>query len=448
MYTIHEAILMYMSLSENENQVGYGKLKTAAKLSWYQLFKKTRESIVRKWVPVKKGLVDYPCSMETLLGFYVVDSCGDLKPLFEDNFKGIIEKPKDRCTCNSCDQADCLCPSVQDVTTQVDVVINSVTRTNKTSTRVLKNGDVVEERIEWIPKFKGDGSFDEAVETKSQTTRCSLALAECGCIAACEENTALLTACGCIKECDYPYMRDRYPAIYNEIGYYKTEREKKRVHLFDSAGKKSKLKQVEIVFQSTGEDMLVQDVAMPALLALFDWTNKMYSPNFLPSDRIAARKHYRYMETQMLKDINPIPYELFSGADSAIVERPRYYGRPHSDFVEGGHAPAAAVCAPPATVQYITNNIITNVAAPRYLKVVVDGGDTDDPVSATNEYQNNALIGLGGPLHRLTIKIDAFDMQSWGGAKSFDYNHTTGKITMLNGYVFQPGSALEIDLNQ
>lgn len=105
-HTIHEEILSYMILSENEGQVGYPMLKEAAKISWYSLFKKTKESIVRKWVPIENGIINYPASVENLLGIYVCNSSGELSALYEDNFKSIVERPKEKvCNCGSSSNA-------------------------------------------------------------------------------------------------------------------------------------------------------------------------------------------------------------------------------------------------------------------------------------------------------------------------------------------------------
>jgi len=446
MYTAHETILSYMTLSENVKQVGYPVLHEALKLSWYKLFKKTRESIVRKWVYVDEGgFVNFPNTLEKLQGIYVVDDCGDLMPLFEDSKKNIIPQLKAKCSCNNCDIADCMCPSVQDSIVQTEVLINSIPYTNKVHTRVLKNGEVVEQKFTWAPVYDGSGNFVRAQEVSSQNTRCMVKVSACGCPVNCSENIKVLTSCGCMVDDCMPSDRDEYPALKNEAGYYKTDNDNRVIHLFKSNGKKSNLTQVLLSFQSNGADMVIQDYVRPALMALLDWTRKMYSPNFDRNDRVEAKRNYYREKMEMLKELNPIPYALFVKVNDARRNEGKYYNGVHSDFVK---VDAAPVCIPVKVPDNITNiTYATNVVDSRYLKVVVD--ETGGPVSGTSVYQNNSLIGLGSKSSdKVEIVIDKVDMYNWGGFPDFSINKITGTITMLNAYVFQPGSTLKTDLNQ
>lgn len=450
MQTTHEVILDWFILSGNNNQVGYPLAYKALESSWYEIFKKTKESVVRKWIPIEKSALDYPKSLESLLGLYIVDSCGDLAPLYEDNAKNIVPIPPKKCSCNSCDISECMCPTIQAVPLITDVVIQGTTYQNKSITRVLKNGDVVEETETWVPSYNAAGAFVSAIKIPKQTTKCQVEVKPCGCPVNNESNSNLLFKCGCINDCDVPYMRDRYPALYNEFGYYKKDDGNKKIHVFNSEGKKSLLTQVLVVFESNGADMLVPQYAVRCLYALLNHTVKQYSPLFTDNDRVGALRNYNREKKNMIRHLNPIPNEWLVQVDDARRKNGNtpYYGRPHSDFVTQPTVSTQQICAtPPATIQYITN-ISNTIAAAKVLKVVFDGGEIGDPSSGGSTFQNPVLIGLGGTLHRITIKVDAFDMQNYGQAASFTYNYLTGLITMLNGYIFAPLTTLEIDLNQ
>lgn len=449
MYTVHETILSYMILSQNVKQVGYPLLREAADLSWYKLFKKTKESVVRKWVPVVKGnIVLWPRSVENLLGVYVVDSCGELAALYEDNFKNIDIPPKEKCTCNGADTGECLCAAVQPVILQTDVTINGQQYTNKSYTRVLKNGEVVEQTHTWMPAYGFNGVITGVEEVVKQITRCQVEVLPGGCVADTGQNASLLFECGCIVDCNVPWLRERYPSLYNEFGYYKTDETDRTIHLFDSNGKKSRLKQVKLVYQSNGSDMLVPDYARMALIALLDFTRKMYSPSHNPTDRVEAKRNAARENTEMLKYLNPIPYEwMVQGSDPLIKgNRPPYYRGVHSDFIK-----PQIVSGPPSPalpVQHIVNNTYpAQTIAARWLKVVVD--EPGGPVSGQPVFQHNSLVGLGKNTgDKVEIVLDKIEMYNWGPVIEFTLNKVMGTITMLNGYQFQPGSSLKTDLNQ
>ena len=72
MKTTHEMILSYMTLTQNNGQVGYPTLHEAMELSWYKLFKNTDESHVGKWVYVIKGVAKMPHTLEKLSGVLVL----------------------------------------------------------------------------------------------------------------------------------------------------------------------------------------------------------------------------------------------------------------------------------------------------------------------------------------------------------------------------------------
>lgn len=447
MYTQHEVILDYMELSENEGQKGYPVLKKACKMSWYQLFKNTKESFVRKSVPIElDGTVKYPSSLETLIGFLIVDSCGDLAPLYEDNGKSILIKPKNKCSCTCCDDNDCLCPTIQDAFTQEDVVINGVPYTNITVTRVLKNGNVIEETTSHVASFATNGDFIAAIPIPSQTLKCTLDVKPCGCPVNSEENAKKLLSCGCIIDCYAPYTREKYPALYNEFGYYKKEDENKKAHIFDRHGKKTKLTQVQIVYQSNGFDILVPDYAHKALMALLDWTKKVYSPSFLQPQIDAAERHFNKEEFKMIKYLNPIPFEWFvQVADPFKKHSGPYYGRPHSDFVQ----PEVITVCQPMPVQNITNIIQSDtpvIGKGKFKKVV---GVGDGPVAGQSTYTHPDLIGLGNSSEgKVDIRVAKNDLYNWGTFPDFDFNPATGEIALRNGNIWQKDDPVIADLNQ
>lgn len=445
-HTQHELILDYMTLSENEGQIGYPMLKKSAELSWYELHKTTKESVIKKWYDVVDGVVKYPRCLEKLLGLYVVDSCGDLQHLDEDNSKSIIPKPKAKCKCNVCDEGECLCPTIQDSIVQADVVIEGVPHTNKTITRVLKNGDIVEESYTWVASFDDGGNFVEAIEIPSHITKCKLDVLSCGCTENCEANIIKLSRCGCIFECFAPYMRLKYPAVFNMFGYYKNDEENRQIFIFDSDGRKSMITQVEVVFQSNGEGILIKDYARKAFIALLDYTRKMYSPNFTETQIDYARRNWNRVEYQLIRDLNPIPYELFMGANDATKKVNKRYLGVHSDFINKEPAPA---CCPAQPAQNITN-IIQSVGPTGLgvLKLVVDAG-AGHPVSGVNTFQRIDLVGWGNLSgDKVTFTIEKTEMKNWGNNPDFTFDKALGEMTFTGDYVWQAGDAVTIDKNQ
>lgn len=447
MNTAHEVILSYMKLSENKNQVGYPLLYEALDLSWYELFKKTKESKVEKWVEVTNGIANYPKSLETLFGIYVVDSCGDLAAFFEDNQKNIVPIPATKCTCNSCDKSDCMCPKIQDSIRQTEVIIEGEPHTNKTVTRVLKNGEVVEETYTWAPVFDSNGVFVRAEEIPSQKTKCNLETKPCGCPIESDENVKKLFNCGCIDYCEIPSMRENYPALVNNFGYYKKDDEARQVHLFTSEGKKSRVTQVLVVFESNGADMLVPKYAKKALIALLDWTRKQFSPSFLRDDKDQAKRFYIRCKKEMIQYLNPIPFEWYMAvADPRknAVNQP-YYRGVHSDFIK---PETVAICAPTTPANNVTNiTYTTSNITNSFLKVVVGG--TGGPVAGTKVFQHNSLKGLGSKSNdKVEFVLDKIDMYNWGASPDFALNKVLGTITLLNGLEFQTASTIKVDLNQ
>lgn len=446
--TVHEGILSYMKLSENESQTGYPILLEGAKISWYKLYKKTKESIVKKWLPLEKGIVKYPCSLEDLLGVYVVDKCGNLAALFEDTIKNIIPKPKSKCTCTGCDTQECMCPTVQDSLIQIPITIDGVPYTNKKVSRLLKNGNVVEESSTWVQEYKNNTVIGVS-EIVTQKTICQVETLPCGCPVNCEENAQLLFNCGCICDWDVPYMRDRYPAMYNDFGYYKKDEDKREINVFNSEGKISNISHALIVFQSNGEDMLIPEYALMAFLSLLDWTKKQFSPSYLPFDKKEAKKNYRYEELEMLKHLNPIPYELMGRVGPMYgTNRSFKYNGVHSDFinqnVQNANIPGAT-----AGVQNITNIIGGGGGLPPFIGVV-DGGSAKDPIAGLTSITHDDLKNLGATNgNRIEIKLDSQALYNFGLVPSFTYDPTAGTITLLNGIVWPgTGSILRVERPQ
>lgn len=350
-----------------------------------------------------------------------------------------------------------MCSSVQDGIVQTDIVINGITRTNKVFTRLLGNGDIVEQSFTWVPSFNAAGGFVEAVEVQSQRTICSVEVTPTGCPVDCAENAEKLFSCGCMVDYYVPYMRTRYPSLYNEYGYYKKEEEKRRVHIFSKTGRKSRIKQAEIVFQSNGDDMLIPQYATMAFKALLDWTRKMYSPSFIPYDRNEAKRNYRREEMAMLKYLNPIPYEMFvqnGSYGNNMPSRPLYGG---SYGAWGEPSDQQQQVRQPASIAPVVNNNITNVTnvtnSAGNLKLpligIVDDGGPNDPVSGLDTFQSDDLKGLGVFSNgKIKIEVDDNTMSSFGQNKSFNYDPSLGLITFTTGFVWQPQSTLWVNLNQ
>lgn len=442
MYTAHETILSYMILKQNHGQVGYPMLNEALTLSWYMLYKKTKESIVRKWIPIENGVADYPKTAESIFGFFVVDHCGDLTALTEDNQKNILPPLKSKCKCSSCNDG-CLCNSIEDIPVQTDVIIEGQTYQNKSITRVLKNGDVVEQSFTWVPDYGTDGQFKGVIEIPHETIKCKVDVKPCGCPVKSDANIYKLHNCGCVFHCD-PQLREHFPAIYNGVGYYKLDDQERKIYFFDSHGRKSNLTQGMISFQSNGSDMIVQDYARPALFALLDWTVKQYSPIYTEREATAAMKYYYRMATEMRKHLYPIPYEYFIRFDDA-TKKGKYYNQPHSDFVKHTNP-----FEQPCNVNALPAQNITNItySAKEPIRGIVGGGGPDDPVVNTNTFQSVKLKNLGGTLGRIKIQIDDVNQSNWGQNASFIYNKTDGIITFIGDYVWQPQSSLFVDTNQ
>lgn len=400
METLHDIILRHSTLTGNERLVGYPQLREAAKLSWYKLFKKTRESIVRRWVEVNDGIVVPPDSLENLLGVYIEDECGNVSPLYEDNYRNTLSKPALKCKCTSCDQDNCLCPTLQPIPIIKEVIFeDGVPRLNKSYSKVLKNGEVVIYNEDWVPSYDNAGQLIDVILIKNQLSKCSVSVSECGCIENTNTNASLLLSCGCITDYCVPYLRERYPALYNRYGYYKYDRQQCSLFIFDCSGKKSKLKQVMLVFQSSGVDMNIPDYAVPALIALIDWTRKQYSPMFNANDAESARRYFSRLKNDMLRHLHPIQFELITQARdyNAISRSHRVsYNNQNSIDMQCDHNKQEPCCPP-------TLNPVTNVI--NHTTIVNNGDSIFDFDVANDGWQEDVFPELIGK----TIKIIQVD---------------------------------------
>lgn len=83
---------------------------------------------------------------------------------------------------------------------------------------------------------------------------------------------------------------------------------------------------------------------------------------------------------------------------------------------------------------------------------IVDGGNTDDPVSGTSIFQSDKLINLGASNQgKIQIQIDNGILSNYGLNISFDFDSPNGIIDLNyngSGNEWQSGSSLYIDLNQ
>ena len=439
-----------MKLTQNHGQVGYPMLHEAMKLSWYKLFKKTEESRVSKWVYVTNGKAKLPSSVDRLEGVFIFNRCGDLIPLYEDLIKNILPPLKKKCTCNSCDHSDCLCSEMDNsAISLVDVIIDGTTYQNKYLIKVLKNGDVVEEKHEWVAAYDLNGDFTRAEEVVSQSTKCQVQVKSCGCPIKNEENSKKLLSHGCIKNSCAPYLRKQYPALYNEIGYYKVDNTNREVHLFNNDGSQSILAQVMLVYESNGSDMLVPEYAQPALIALLDWTKKQYGPLYSIPEKREAKRHFKYESSEMTKYLNPIPFEFASEAGNAFAKS--YYNTPHPDMLDScceeekkcDTSSSTGSSVPTTTV---VNNYYSDATLKFFKRII---GQTDSPVANTNTFQHDDLIGLGKySADRIEIVVGGVEMYNWGDNPTFSFVPSTGTITFTAGYTWQAGSSLKIDLRQ
>lgn len=325
--TVNDIIRTYMLLSENKQQVGYAQLREAVRVSWYKLFKKTKESFQRKWVSVgENGILPYPSEAENILGVFTVDECNELQPLIEDNHKNILPLPEKKCGCNKCECNGCVCGYIEDSISIEDVLIEGQVYTNTIYTRVLSNGQIVEESEIWAASYDDNGHFIRAEKNKKQRTICELEKEEdCGCIVDCEENTEKLCGCGCYKTNCVPYIRERYPSLYSKYGYYKKDEINRKIYIFDNCGEVSKVENVIVLFQGTGEGMLVPDYAEEALIALLDWTKKQYSPVYTDMQAVLAKKNYNRAKNEMMRYLFPIPYEWVVQGEVSYIDKNRKY---------------------------------------------------------------------------------------------------------------------------
>lgn len=369
MQTAHEVILDYMILSENRGRVGYPMLHTALKHSWYNLFIKTKESVVRKWYPIKNSKCNWPDTAERILGIYNVDSCGDLVAIYEDVMINILPKPALKCGCSSC--SGCMCGEVHDTVIQTDVVIDGVTRQNKEVTRI-SNGNIIKEYHTWAAVYSGNSVSVGAKEVVTQETKCSLELSTCGCISNTEDNAKKILGCGCAIDSCAPAIRKEYKALDSEFGYYKNDEINKVIHFFDRKGGKSNLTQMIIVFQSNGRDMLVPEYCSMALMALLNYVKMMFSPSYDRSTKDEAKRMATVQKKEMLRFLNPIPFEHFVQLGENRVKLP-YYAKPHSDFVQPQICNSSIPINP---TQNITNiSYVTGIGGNNWLKAVVDEGN-------------------------------------------------------------------------
>lgn len=76
-------------------------------------------------------------------------------------------------------------------------------------------------------------------------------------------------------------------------------------------------------------------------------------------------------------------------------------------------------------------------------------GQSGFPVAGTSTYQNNALIGLGGSNGgKIQFNLAEQIYSNFGNNQSFNFNNTTGTITLLNGNTFYEGDSFYCNLIQ
>jgi|GEM_PF-5675425 hypothetical protein len=76
-------------------------------------------------------------------------------------------------------------------------------------------------------------------------------------------------------------------------------------------------------------------------------------------------------------------------------------------------------------------------------------GASGMPVSGTSVYQDNRLIGLGSSNGgNISFSMAGSTLYNYGTTASFEFNNTTGTISLLFGNEFTTGDAINIDLNQ
>jgi hypothetical protein len=441
-YTIHEIVLSYMKLTGNSKQIGYPQLREAIDISWYKLFKKTKESIRKTWLVNKNGIVDYPAAAESILGVYTINDCNDLSPLLEDNIKSIDPEPELACSCNAADHDECMCSAISDTDpSTVDITIEGEPYTNKYFTRVLKNGDIVEEKHEWVASFNSAGVFVEAIEVISQQTVCALETKPCGCLATIESNIEKLCKYGCFDNSCAPYVRKRYPAFYSEFGYYKKDDVNRKIHVFDSNGEKSKLKHFEIKYQSNGTDMLIPDYAKPALIALLNWTKVLYSSS-TPTDDIKAKKNFYREKNDMLRHLNPIPWEsMMQGYPALPVNRRNYdynFGGVSSTQNNNPQECVSNYNATPSVVKNINNYTTINYNTQVGIQAKVDGLP-GSPVAGEFTWQHNDLKDSNILFIVVNKAIETVNVD-------FTIDPSSGILTRTNIWVGADGEGFEGDV--
>ena len=428
--TVHELILSYMIRNSNDKQLGYPLLREAADDCWYVLFKKTPESIVRKWVEVGKGgIAKYPECAERVLGLYTIDRCNDLAPLYEDNKKSDFPEPAATCSCNANDHCECLCPTItESEMVVVPVMIEGTEYLNKYFTRVLKDGSIIEEKHEWVASYNKNGVYAGAVEVPSQNVVSKLELSPCGCLAKTEDNTQKLLHCGCYDNSCLPALRVSYPALYNEFGYYKLNAVTRTISVFGPDGKPSKLKWIEVKYQSNGADMLVPEYAKQTFIAMLDWYKKLYNPLYDANDRKEALKNFNRQKSGMLKYIYPIPYELVSS------RLPVFQRKNHSSFTQEMPPQYSLNTGCSSVPTIVRQTIVVNGASANYIQVIANvDGASGSPVAGSLTWQSDSFTGAE--------KIPMFFVNKNPENEGSDYtiDYTTGILTRNNPWVGTDG---------
>lgn len=314
--TLTEVVNNFMLASFNDKRKYYLNYLATAKWAWKDLLWNTVWAVKSKYVQVDKSTTPYsilkPADMIRFLNVSQVDDCGNLQPYSIDDYMNVLEKPKVKAKCKCHKDMGCedaLCDAIDSMTVITkDHIINDIVYVEKIWSKRCENGDLIEYREIPVKDYTGNDTFTVKVDLQEKLI-CTFEVTEHGCIAPTPSNVKLLVRhCGsCLigcrnKECSTDLMKTP-----NNFGRIKIEDDRIYVD--------GKSDWVILSYQTNGEcngeEILVPEFAVDALMFGIDFRTKAFRPNIQRYEKEQSRIEYRRAKMELMEFLNPIRIDEF-----------------------------------------------------------------------------------------------------------------------------------------
>lgn len=314
--TLTEVVNQYMLQSFNDKRKYYLNYLVTAKWAWKDLLWNTVWQVKSKYVEVDKSTMPYsipvPADMIRFLNVSEVDSCGNLQPYAIDDYMNVLEKPKSKTKCNchkNCGCEDALCDAIDSISVRLkEHLIDGNVYTEKVWNKRCDNGDLLEIREVPVKDYSSELNYEVKIDVQEKLI-CSFEVNECGCIKPTQSNLKLLvTNCGCyLTSCMAGNCDTDLHKTPNDYGRIKIENN--RIYIDGNTD------WVILSYQTNGEcggeEILVPEIAVDALMFGIDYRAKAFKPNVQRYEKEMSRKEYNRAKMDLQMFLNPIRIDEF-----------------------------------------------------------------------------------------------------------------------------------------